>query len=600
VTYDYDADGNLWKTSYPNNLVETRTYDDLGRLDLLKTAKVDPVTKLELDVISSYDYAVDNVGNRKEVLENSGRKVEYEYDDLNRLKSEKITNDPNGNNRVISYTYDAVGNRLTQTDSVTGVTTYTYNGLNQLDFLTTNGEVTDYSYDGNGSLISEVTGSNSTVYRWANDGENRLMGVTVNEGGVSRDVGYEYNAKGVRVGKVVDGVSTRYLIDELQPYAQVLEEYDALGNAKGSYVYGLDLLGRVSGMQPEFYHSDGLGSTRVLTNALGVVADSYSYDAFGNLIGGNGGSNNYLFAGEQRDSETGLDYLRARYYDPFVGRFISADAYEGILDDPLSLHDYLYADANPVVNTDPSGYFTLGEIQAAESIRNILAGIQIDSGSYLISATINYAQGKNYEIKDFLFDFGINLGIALVPSLIPFIAKLTKLKPFSRISAKMRSGAGSLGQVPPTGNPVFDILAIQTEAYLLWVKNLENRGIMVVEQTLAIGTHAEISRIPNSKKLMIELDPAQFTYLDLLHESRHFEQIRRFELKEEYTFKAAYRDYLEKGAYEYELRLADKYGFSEEYKDFAQQRINDYWGRSRKSKYNKSQSFRYELSLIWN
>ena len=92
-----------------------------------------------------------------------------------------------------------------------------------------------------------------------------------------------------------------------------------------------------------------------------------------------------MFAGEQRDSEAGLDYLRARYYDPFLGRFISANAYEGSLDDPLSLHDYLYADANPVVNTDPSGYFSMGEIQAAESIRNILAGIQIDSGSYSLS-----------------------------------------------------------------------------------------------------------------------------------------------------------------------------------------------------------------------
>ncbi|NES95922.1 MAG: hypothetical protein F6K32_11930 [Desertifilum sp. SIO1I2] len=297
---------------------------------------------------------------------------------------------------------------------------------------------------------------------------------------------------------------------------------------------------------------------------------------------------------------TYLDYLRARYYDPFVGRFISADAYEGTLNDPMSLHDYLYAHANPVVNTDPSGYFMIAEMHAAESIRNILAGIQIDTGIHLISATINYAQGKDYKITDFLFDFGIGLGAALVPSLIPFIAKLTRFKQLSQFTSKMRSGAGSLGQVPPTGNPVFDILAIRTDAYPLWVKKLGNRGITVVETTLPIGTHAEISRMPNSKKLMIQLDPEQFTYLDLLHESRHFEQIRRFELKGEFTFKAEYRDYFEKGAYEYELRLADKYGFSQEYKVFARQRIQDYWGRSRKIKYEKSRNFRYELSLLWN
>jgi YD repeat-containing protein len=205
VTYVYYPDGNLWKTFYPNNLVETRTYDCFGRLDLLKTAKVDPVTQQELQGVSSYDYAVDAVGNRKEVVEQNGRKVEYEYDDLHRLFEEKVTNDPNGNNRIVSYTYDAVGNRLTKTDSVSGVTTYTYNNLNQLDFLTANNVVTDYTYDDSGNLISEVTGNNSTVYRWENDGENRLVGVTVTEGGITRNVGYKYNERGIRVAKVVDG-----------------------------------------------------------------------------------------------------------------------------------------------------------------------------------------------------------------------------------------------------------------------------------------------------------------------------------------------------------------------------------------------------------
>ncbi|WP_228052109.1 RHS repeat-associated core domain-containing protein [Tychonema sp. LEGE 07199] len=387
VTYDYDSLGNLWKTSYPNNLVETRIYDSLGRLDLVKTVKVDPVTKVELQVVSSYDYAVDNVGNRKEVVENSGRKVEYKYDDLNRLLEEKITNDPSGKNRVVGYTYDAVGNRLSKTDSVSGVTTYIYNGLNQLSTSTTNGVATIYSYDSNGNLISEVTGSSSTVYRWANDGENRLMGVTVNEGGVTRNVGYQYNAQGIRVGKVVDGVETRYLIDELQPYSQVVEEYDAGGNAKGSYVYGYDLVGKLQGGQSSFYHVDGLGSTRVLTNGLGAVTDSYSYDAYGNSIVSTGGSNNAdLFAGEQRDGETGLDYLRARYYDPFLGRFVSADAYEGTLNDPMSLHDYQYAHANPVVNTDPSGYWSIQELLASIQVQSILSGMQ--------SIGLTYARAK--------------------------------------------------------------------------------------------------------------------------------------------------------------------------------------------------------------
>jgi RHS repeat-associated protein len=266
---------------------------------------------------------------------------------------------------------------------VSGVTTYTYNNLNQLDFLSAPGVVTDYTYDDSGNLISEVTGNNSTIYRWANEGENRLVGVTVTEGGITRNVGYKYNAQGIRVGKVVDGVETRYLIDELQPYSQVLEEYDAAGNPKNSYVYGYDLVGKLQGSQPSFYHPDGLGSTRLVTNNLAAVTDSYAYDAYGNLIATTGVSSNaYLFAGEQRDSETGLDYLRARYYDPLVGRFVSADAYEGTLNDPMSLHDYQYAHANPVVNTDPSGYMTnMGELLVTIAAYTALAGLSYTTGS---------------------------------------------------------------------------------------------------------------------------------------------------------------------------------------------------------------------------
>jgi hypothetical protein len=75
VTYVYYPDRYLWKTFYSNNLLETRTYDNFGRLDVVKTAKIEPMTQQELQVISSFDYLVDGVGNRKEVVEQSGRKV---------------------------------------------------------------------------------------------------------------------------------------------------------------------------------------------------------------------------------------------------------------------------------------------------------------------------------------------------------------------------------------------------------------------------------------------------------------------------------------------------------------------------------------------
>lgn len=142
-----------------------------------------------------------------------------------------------------------------------------------------------------------------------------------------------------------------------------------------------DLVSQQQGGRQLFYHGDGLGSTRALTDAAGGVSDTYTYDAYGNLLGSAGSSENaYLFAGEQRDLETGLDYLRARYYDPSTGRFISPDAYEGTLSDPISQHDYQYAHGNPVVNTDPSGYVTLAEQLTAFSVHATLASMGFTFG----------------------------------------------------------------------------------------------------------------------------------------------------------------------------------------------------------------------------
>jgi RHS repeat-associated protein len=114
---------------------------------------------------------------------------------------------------------------------------------------------------------------------------------------------------------------------------------------------------------------------RFLTNASGHVTDSYDYDAFGNLLNHTGDTvNNYLYCGEQFDSTTGLYYLRARYMNPSTGTFISQDAYQGSVYDPVSLHKYLYANANPVMYSDPSGYKTsLGEMVTAFAIQAELA-----------------------------------------------------------------------------------------------------------------------------------------------------------------------------------------------------------------------------------
>ncbi len=166
---------------------------------------------------------------------------------------------------------------------------------------------------------------------------------------------------------------TYYLNDINGSLTQVLAELDKDGNAKCWYTRGIELLSQQRGTEISIYITDGHGSVRVLTDMSGAVTDTYTYDAWGNLISSTGDTeNSYLYCGEQLDSTTGLYYLRARYMNPSTGTFISMDTYQGSLFDPVSLHKYLYANANPVMNTDPTGYFTLADCSTASAINDIL------------------------------------------------------------------------------------------------------------------------------------------------------------------------------------------------------------------------------------
>jgi RHS repeat-associated protein len=173
-----------------------------------------------------------------------------------------------------------------------------------------------------------------------------------------------YDGDGNRVAKTVGSVTTHYLVDDLNPtgYPQVVEELTGSGSGTVArqYTYGLE---RISENQwtnntwtPSFYAQDGSGSVRRLTNSARAVTDTYDYDAFGNKINSTGTTtNNYLYRGEQYDSDLGLYYLRARYYNPNTGRFMSRDPEEGKAKDPKSLHKYLYAGSNPINWMDPTG-----------------------------------------------------------------------------------------------------------------------------------------------------------------------------------------------------------------------------------------------------
>ena len=303
------------------------------------------------NVVVQYIYTLGVAGERKSVTE-LDRTVEYSYDSLYRLTSETITEDEKVT--VYIYAYDNVSNRILKT--VNGEeTVYTYNALNQL--VSENDIV--YEYDLNGNTVRMTSPSKSALYVY--NAENRLVRATVQNGVLVTEESYTYDYQGNRTSKTThrsDGVTeyVKYLNDN-SSLTNVLAEIDENGTAKCVYTIGADLVSQERNGRTSFYLYDGHGSVVGLANENGKVTDTYAYDAFGNLLKSTGSTKNcYRYCGEQFDETTGLYYLRARYMDTSTGRFISQDSYAGSISDPISLHKYLYANANPVMYSDPSGY----------------------------------------------------------------------------------------------------------------------------------------------------------------------------------------------------------------------------------------------------
>jgi len=145
-------------------------------------------------------------------------------------------------------------------------------------------------------------------------------------------------------------------------YAQVIAETDDSDNVTTSYTYGDDLLSMMKSGEIWNYQYDGLGSTRSLTDSSGNESDSYTYDAFGNLLSETGDTeNSNLYTGEQFDKSLGQYYLRARYLDQSVGRFTQMDSFAGLSNNPITINKYLYANSDSVNFIDPSGYFGLSD-----------------------------------------------------------------------------------------------------------------------------------------------------------------------------------------------------------------------------------------------
>ena len=170
-----------------------------------------------------------------------------------------------------------------------------------------------------------------------------------------------YDGDGNRVSETAGGVTTKYLVDTLNPtrLPQVLDEI-VNGSVTRTYAYGRQRVGENQLLNgtwaPSFYGYDGHGNVRFLGNTAGAVTDTYQFDAFGNQIASSGTTpNSFLYSGEQFDSSTNLYELRDRWYRPTVGRFITRDPVEGMQCSPLSYNPYIYGSDDPVDRIDPTG-----------------------------------------------------------------------------------------------------------------------------------------------------------------------------------------------------------------------------------------------------
>jgi RHS repeat-associated protein len=279
---------------------------------------------------------------------------------------------------------------------------YTYDTRDRL--LTENASA--LTYDANGNLTAKV---GEASYTW--DHENRLIRVTKADGTVTETA---YDADGNRLQTKVTPptgppTTTNYLVDTSGGLSHVVAETDAADALQALYVRGSDDL--LSVMRPEatggwtsrFFHADGIGSIRRLTDEAGSITDGYTYSAFGELLAHTGNDPQpYAFAGEPYDPNVGFQYHRARHYDSRIGRFLGMDPFAGIVFDPPTLHRYLYVRGDPANRADPTGEYEGG---LSGALTTVAAQITL-IGSRAVAGTITRL-GAIRAIRALNWTFGI-------------------------------------------------------------------------------------------------------------------------------------------------------------------------------------------------
>ena len=274
--------------------------------------------------------------------------TKYTYDALGQLIQE--------NNHI--YTYDRAGNRTSvQTDDRREIYSYDRGRLRNRTVERqqdpAGSQTYTYRYDAQGNTLGD--GENTYLY----DCLNRITEVKTKAGDIQKN---HYDAEGLRSQMEENGKLVSFIYAD----REVIAEEDEAGEHI-RYIRGHELLASDSERARTYYHyaCDEMGSITDITDCDGTVLNHYAYDAFGNRTVEEETVENRLgFAGEMLDAVTGQYYLRARFYNPVIARFLSEDTYYG---DGLNL--YAYCHNNPVGYVDPSGHICEEKYNAVKSLR---------------------------------------------------------------------------------------------------------------------------------------------------------------------------------------------------------------------------------------
>jgi len=387
VSYTYDSHGNRATMTYPNGKTVKYTYDEMNRLIAVKGID-GATTKYEYDALGrriatdgvkeDTVYSYDAVGNliSQTTTGKINLSLEYIYDLAGRMTQESrtengatlesmFTYDPLGqltsftrsDGQSETYTYDPVGNMTAKTKN--GVqTAMRYNAANQLIQSTTGTDTTAYTYDANGNLVRSENAGGARSYAYNALG---LLEQFTREDGYTES--YRYNANRLLSEiRTSEGLTTALTWDILYGDGVVIAE-----NQNGqttNYTYGLERISALSGSTRTEYVYDGRGSVAAELSyntawytVGGLIArkhvTSKSYTPFGEQIGEV--ASGFGYNGEYYSADTGMIYLRARFYAPEMNRFGKKDLLRGSVFAPQSLNRYLYVQNDPMNLIDPSG-----------------------------------------------------------------------------------------------------------------------------------------------------------------------------------------------------------------------------------------------------